>query len=278
MFAEDEKIIRSYLVGDFEQKFFDACLDNLTNIGNPLRLNNFAYAMRELIRNVLGRLAPTDEVIASPWYEQNEVVDGPTRAQRMKYAIQGWLSDETMQNELHVDIAKTLKELKDSVNDLSKYTHVESNTFDVKAEEIDDMSNNVFENVAQFFTIIQKTRKAVLDAVMDYVDEDMVQQFYQTINPDIDLLASHHEIENYWVKHIEKEDDRDGCVHVLVRGDVEVRLQYGSDGDVRRGDGYEMYENFPFTAELDVSYKNQYGDIRILEDGHYTFDVDSFYE
>ena len=183
-----------------------------------------------------------------------------------------------MHNELHMDISKEMKDLKDCVNDLSKYTHVEFATFDVDAKEVEDMSYNVFENVAQLFSLIQETKKAVLDAVIDYVDEDMVQQFYQTTNPEIDILASHHEIENYVVSSIEKSDDNDGCIHVSVCGEVEVRLQYGSDGDMRRGDGYEMYENFPFKAELDVSYKNHYGDIRsIMEDGDYSFDTNPFY-
>lgn len=278
MFEDDEKIIRAYLRGGFEFKFFDACLRNLADTANPLRLNNFAYAMRELMRNVFARMAPDDEVLNASWYIQNEDTTGPTRMQRMKYAIQGWLSDETMQEELHLDITWPLKSLKQSIDDLSKYTHVGPETFDARDEDVDDMVTEVLSSVANVFSLITTTRKAVHNAVLDCVNKDMVQQFYLTTNPDVDMLASHHELENFWVTDIEKTDDENGCVNVEVRGSVDVRLQYGSDGDMRRGDGYETNEKFPFTAELEVSYKNEYGDIRIANNGNYYIDTDSFYE
>ena len=279
MVSEEEKIIRTYLVGDFEEKFFDACLANLRDKENLLRVNNFAYAMRELIRNVLERLAPKDEVMNAPWYEQNEdVKDGPTRVQRIKYAIQGWLTDEALHEQLHMDVTEVLKNLKNSINELSKYTHVEPETFDVDDKTGDELSNKVLKYVVNMFETIKDEKRAVHNAVMECVDEDMIGQFYQTTNPEIDILSTHHEIEGYWVNEIKKEDDGKGNVHVSVTGSVDVRLQFGSNGDMRRGIGWETNESFPFKSELDVSYKNTYGDVRILEDGDYKIDVDSFYE
>lgn len=279
MVSEEEKIIRTYLVGDFEEKFFGACLANLREEENVLRVNNFAYAMRELIRNVLDRLAPKEVVMRAPWYVQNEdVKDGPTRMQRIKYAIQGWLTDEALHEQLHMDVTEVLKNLKNSINELSKYTHVEPETFDVDEIIGEELSNKVMKHVVNLFETIKEEKQAVHNAVMECVDEDMIGQFYQTTNPEIDILSTHHEIEGYWVNEIEKEDDGKGNVHVSVTGSVDVRLQFGSNGDMRRGIGWETNESFPFKSELDVSYKNTYGDVRILEDGDYKIDVDSFYE
>jgi predicted nucleic acid-binding Zn-ribbon protein len=278
MFAEDEKIIRTYLVGDFEEKFFDACLANLREEENVLRVNNFAYAMRELIRNVLDRLAPKEEVMRAPWYVQNEdVKDGPTRMQRIKYAIQGWLTDASLHEQLHMDVTEVLKNLKNSINELSKYTHVEPETFDVDEKICVELSESVLKHVVNLFETIKEEKQAVHKAVLECVDEDMIEQFYQTTNPEIDILSTHHEIEGYCVNEIDKEDDEKGNVHVSISGSVDVRLQYGSNGDMRRGIGWDTHESFPFTSELDVSYKNQFGDVRILEDGEYSFDVNSFY-
>lgn len=277
VYSNEEKIIRSYLVGKFESGFFNACLGNLKETENPLRLNNFAYAMRELMRNVFSRLAPDEDVLDAPWYEQNEGTTGPTRMQRMKYAVQGWLSDETMRKVLHVDVTSSLKSLKQSIDDLSKYTHVGPETFDMQDEEADDLVADVLSNVANVFSLIKSTRKAVHDAVLECVDDDMIQQFYQTTNPVIDELASHYEIERYWVTDISKTDDGEGCVHVEVEGTIDVRLQYGSDSDMRRDIGWETEESYPFTAVIEVSYKNEFGDIRIIEDGDYQVDTNSFY-
>ena len=278
MDREYEDIIRKHLEESFETRFFDACLANLREERNLLRLNNFAYAMRELIRNVLSRLAPDADVVHAPWYKQNPDTCGPTRYQRMKYAVQGWLSNKTMHEQLHINIDDLLSKLKSSIDDLSRFTHVGTETFDADNATIEELSERVLKQVANLFESIEEKRKAVHDAVLECVDEDMVQQFYLTTIPEIDELATHPEVEYYWVHEIEKEDDGEGCVHVKVVGSVDVRLQYGSDGDMRRDIGWETDSSYPFTAELEVSYKNVYGDIRILEEGEYKVDVDSFYE
>lgn len=46
-----------------------------------------------------------------------------------------------------------------------------------------------------------------------------------------------------------------------VKGKVNARLQYGSDGDMRRGDGFEMKKLFPFTSV--ITAKNVQGDVHI---------------
>ena len=69
--------------------------------------------MRELIRVVLERLAPDEEVVNAPWFESNykEHTNKVTRSQRIKYAIQGWLSDDYVTNTLRIDHQDNDKEL-----------------------------------------------------------------------------------------------------------------------------------------------------------------------
>ena len=278
MIIGNEEIIRTHLIGEYEVSFFSACLGNLYDEKNPLRFNNFAYSMRELLRNVLNRMAPAEEVKKAIWYRPDKNVDKPTRIQLMKYAVQGWLSDETMHEKLRVDIEAVLNELRESIDELSKYTHINESTFNVDKKDVVSMSGDIMEKVANWLQLIDETRNAVHEAVYECVDNDMIQQFYQTTNPELDLLSTHHEIENYWVDEIEKDDDNAGNIHVTVKGSVDVRLQYGSDGDLKRDIGWETYNNYPFTSQINVSYKNQYGDIRIINEGVYAIDVDSYYE
>ncbi len=37
----------------------------------------------------------------------------------------------------------------------------------------------------------------------------------------------------------------DSTVQITIKADVTVKQQYGSDGDIRRDDGYECYKTIP---------------------------------
>lgn len=98
MDAKLENAILGHLASGFEQDLFKAAIANVDDEKNQLRLNNFAYSMRELIRTVLERLAPDEDVINAPWFKPNDMQhpEKVTRSQRIKFAIQGWLSDEML--------------------------------------------------------------------------------------------------------------------------------------------------------------------------------------
>lgn len=131
--------ILPYLKTNFEKSLFEAALYNLNEADNKLRLNNFACAVRELTRHFLERLAPDEEVLSAPWFKPNDP-DNPkkiTRAQRIKYAIQGYLSDDFTKNVLLINLTEVSDNLKTSIDDLSKYTHVNPDTFDSGADAIE---------------------------------------------------------------------------------------------------------------------------------------------
>lgn len=52
-------------------------------------------------------------------------------------------------------------------------------------------------------------------------------------------------------------------VHIRVSGSLGVTLQWGSNSDLRRGDGAEMDESFEYTCELTCEAANP--DIEALE-------------
>jgi hypothetical protein len=61
--------VRAYLNKGFEENLFLASLRNLSDIGNPLRFNNFAYAIREIISILLHRLSSDEDIIKCSWYQ-----------------------------------------------------------------------------------------------------------------------------------------------------------------------------------------------------------------
>lgn len=71
--AEDSLTIdvRQHFKVEIERKIFDAAVRGFDSEDNPLRLNNFAFAMRELGRIWLEHLAPKDQVRQCAWFVQN---------------------------------------------------------------------------------------------------------------------------------------------------------------------------------------------------------------
>lgn len=274
-----EHIILQHLAQGFEQELFQAAIANVDDTPNKLRLNNFAYSMRELIRIVLERLAPDAEVLNAPWFKPNDKdhPDKVTRSQRIKYAIQGWLSDDYVTDTLRIDHQDKDKELRQNIDELSKYTHVTESTFNIEPVKITELALGVLCNVQLFLMNVAEARYQVQQAAIDCIDEEMIKEFYYNVQDDIDILSTHHEILSYMVTDINLKDQDSDTITLVVKGTVQVRLQWGSDGDMRRGDGYETQMSFPFSSTLIASYRNEQGDVHIVSR---TIDIntDQFYQ
>ena len=271
--------IASYLKTDFEKELFDAVFVNLHEKGNKLRLNNFAYAARELTRHFLSRLAPDKDVLNAPWFIPNDSQrpKAITREQRIRYAILGYLDETFARDTLQFDFTHVSKDLRKSIDDLSKYTHVNPETFNVDEDKILELTLNILESTAKFFKTISEAKNKIMNAVYNAVDKDMINKFYMETYNEIDMLATHHEILSYTVTSQKEVDKNNETITIQADGVVNVRLQYGSDGDMRRGDGYETQMDFPFTSEFVVNYKNQNGNIYI-ESAEIKVDNNSFFE
>lgn len=95
---------------------------------------------------------------------------------------------------------------------------------------------------------------------------------------ELDELSTHTTIET--VSDLEIHDlivNSGNEINVIGQGVVEVRLQYGSDGDERRGDGHYQYESFPFEFDLNLSYNPQ-KKLIVNESSSINIDTDSFYK
>lgn len=244
------KEIIERLSEDFERDLFEASLHNLDDSSNKLRFNNFAYSIRELTRHILVRLAPDKNVICTTWYKPTDSKrpDLITRKQRMQYAIQGGLSNEYVSGSLGIDVDEIGKKINDTIDVLSKYTHINPETFNIESDSIESMSIEVLESVVLLFRTIYECRALLTTSIEEHIDRTVVNNlFYDTIDS-IDYLATHYTVDSYSVDEIKLLDLDDSTVYFKATGFVDVKLQYGSDGDMRRGDGMTMSESFPFTG------------------------------
>lgn len=262
------------LSGDFEHDLFNAALYNLKDANNKLRFNNFAYSLRELTRHILARLAPDKNVLNTAWFipATPEKPKQITRKQRMKYAIQGGLLDDYVTDVLGIDVDKIGEKVNDSIDLLSKYTHINPESFYIEEDTIRSLSKNVMDAVSLLFQTIDENRSLLINELGIHIDKSVINNlFYETIDT-IDYLATHYNIENYSVDDIEILDIDDTTVYFKAEGYVGVKLQYGSDGDLRRGDGVTMCESFPFTGDFYGRIKDR---MEAFELNTETFEVDT---
>ncbi len=250
------EIIKDKLKGEFENKLFDACLKNLLDKNNPLRLNNFANAMRELTRHILKRLAPDENVLKCSWYKnETENKNGITRKQRSYFAVQGGLSNSYISNTLQIDVEEIHKKLNNSIRNLSKYTHIEPSNFNLADNEIDVFTNEIFKSVLDFLLLIEECKKVIISNLEQQIQSATIDEVLQETILEIDELCSHHFIDEVYTNDIEicKVDDKN--IIFKVSGTIGSEMQWGSNSDLRNDNGHVDRETFPFSCSLYSSVK-----------------------
>jgi hypothetical protein len=264
----NEKIAE--LIGDnaFELDLYEAAARNLTDEGNKLRFNNFAYAIRELSRHILYRLAPDSEVLQCGWYKNvTNRADGISRVQRAIYATQGGLLDDYVRNTLHLDPTAAHKALQTAIDRLSRYTHIELDVFDLAPEEVERLAQETTEAIAGLADAIKACRNNVIDGLEDAIQEGAIQEVVGDSLPSVDELATHFSLEDVYVDSSVITDITHDTIHFLVTGSISVILQWGSNSDLRNGDGAELAQDFNFTCLLTCpTAAPEPGELEFVED------------
>lgn len=249
----DHNKLESLVTNEFESSLLKASIKNLNDKGNKLRLNNFAYSVRELSRHILNSHSPDIEVKSCVWYT-NESGDSSkvTRGERIKYAIQGGLTDKFLEEEImHIsDLNNLKKEVIKSINTLSKYTHINEKNFNLSNIEVEKLSSNLLESFGKFHQTLMDCRSVILKELNTKIDNEFIEQLYESTFDEIDILSSHHTVESYSTSSIKITDINSCSIEMEVNGTVDVNLKYGSNSDFNRGDGLEIETAFPFTSSL----------------------------
>ncbi|MCK9622302.1 MAG: hypothetical protein M0R47_17405 [Methylobacter sp.] len=235
----------------FEKNLFAAAQKNLADKSNPLRLNNYSYAMRELTRHVLHRLAPDENVIQCSWYKnETDREKGITRKQRAYYAVQGGLGDSYVKDTLELEVDDIHRDLIKAINGLSKFTHIEPKVFDLPEAEVESLVNETTEAVYGFLATINDCRRLVIDSLWEHIDSAVIDETLKETIIAIDELATHHFVDEVYTDKIAIFEINHESILFRVEGTIGCELQWGSNSDLRRGDGAVLPQSFPFTCEL----------------------------
>lgn len=219
---------------------------------NPLRLNLFATAIRMLFEHIMGTLSPDAEVEACPWYKPIDGQTKPVRAQRIQYWLQGGLTDDFLEDELGLEPRELRTELLRAFNNLSKHVHGRADTLVRDPDELAAEAKVTVTAVEELIHAYHDCRMALIDPLVERLDEGAVDSLLSETILSVDELASHHTIEEVYTESTEVVSIGSSIVRYCATGTVSVTLQWGSNSDMRRGDGAELDESFPFQCMFDV--------------------------
>lgn len=280
MILKDTNELVKLLKSDFQRELLAATIENLNDSDNKLRFNNFAYSMRELSRHILHSLSHNQDIISCSWYKnETQKPNGISRGQRIKYAIQGGLEDDFVNRELVgiETINKLKKKLKTSIELLNKYTHINPDTFNIPEMETLRLSDEVMRHLIEFAKTIIDSRDLIFSEIEEKIDDEFIQHSISESIEEVDILATHHNVEEISVDRTEITKLLSSKIIIEVEGFVRVRLQWGSNSDLKNDIGAEMYDSFPYNSIVEVELKDTLEDAEI-EIKRFDVNTGSWYE
>jgi hypothetical protein len=236
--------------------FSHSCLEGarlaLGNPDNPLRLNFFSTAMRILFEHMMDTLVPIDAVMQCAWYKPEKEDGKPTRGQRITYTIQGGLSADFVIGQLHVDPKPLRRRLLDAVDECSKQIHAREYSVITDAGEQDAMAAAPIAAVEGLLDALHFCRRAVLEPIMESLDEAAVDTLLNESLVEVDELATHWSLQDVYIDETVVHAIGPDTVTYRSTGSIDVILQFGSNSDVRNDMGAELPQTFPFTCDIIV--------------------------
>lgn len=197
-------------------------------------------------------LAPVDQVKQASWFKPERPDGNATRWQRVVFTIQGGLSDTFVKDDLKVDPQPLRKRLLSAVDDLSKQVHGREQTIVTARVEQDASARATVMAMTAFLDTIHDCRAAILDPIAEALDDAAVDALLSDSLLEVDELASHFSLEEVYVHRTVVHAIGAHEITYRATGSVSVVLQWGSNSDLRRGDGAELSQSFPFFCDIEV--------------------------
>lgn len=250
--AETVAALKLKVDDQFSGWAIEGSLRALADHENPLRLNFFSTGMRILFEHLMDTLSPESEVVKASWFTPERRDGKPTRGQRVLFAIQGGLSEAFVKDELKVDLPPLRKRLTDAFAELSKHVHGGENTIVTDQADQDTVAERTAAAMGAFLDALRECREAVLKPIAEALDSAAVDTMLSDAMLEVDELATHFSVDELYVDSVTVSAIGADTIKYAVTGSVEVTLQWGSNSDVRRGDGAESSQSFPFQCEFQL--------------------------
>lgn len=253
--------LNSFLKDDFEKDLFLAARKNLDAEYHSLTFNNFAYAMRELIRHLLHRSAPDEEIRKCSWFKHDFTSkNGITRKHRLKYMIHGGLGAYLIKKmDLETEINDACSNLLSQQKVLDSFTHIEPETFAISLEECQKLAQECIEAVIRIVSIISQIKNEVFNKIEATLDSQLLESTIFESCVEIESLARRASIEELSTEGFEEIKILSNKVIFTVIGTANCHFEYGSRKEWREGDGTVLRPSFPFQAKVTVMIEQPFG-------------------
>ena len=136
------------------------------------------------------------------------------------------------------------------VSELGKHIHAREHTVIRDHADQDALAAEIISCAQTYFDTATSARAAILAPIEEALDDAAVDALLAETILEIDELATHHSIEEVYVDRIVVHRLDASEIVYRARGTISVGLQWGSNSDVRRGDGAELDESFPFECDI----------------------------
>jgi len=261
----------SHLENEFERDVYTGALRNYCTMGNPIRFNNFAFVMRELLTKIVDRRAPIEDVKLAKWYKKESDEYEVTRKQQLKFCAQGYFLESNLPDWVEEIIELFLKDYANLYRKLNQYTHISEKYKGLAPQKAFEFLKDlvvIFSSILETLDEIKShITQEIESSVQGVVFNKLVFESHEAL---IELsgqtIVAGVYVEEYSLSRVEP-----SMVIFEGEGYVECELNYGS-----KNDGVSLGHTVPFSFILASNFE----DIKNL-DFHgqgMILDNSSFYE
>lgn len=223
-------------------------LQSYSDAGNKLRFTNAGNALRELLREFLEVVASDAEVKKAPWFVADATSkSGVTRRHRIDYAIFQNLTPEKFPKAFAGQADAIASDLLKDIGKLSALTHVTEEVLEKTYAETAPLFTGVMQRFLMLVSAIETSRaiaeEDIAVEIQSHLDDIFTAEFFD----ELDILSTHTRPQGASDVEIGDVTFDENWIEFSGSGSVDCDLQYGSDGDVERGDGVESSDSYPFT-------------------------------
>jgi len=268
---EIEKLY-TFLGNSFEREMLTLALRNYCSMGNPIRFNNFAYVMRELLTVALNRLAPKENVIDAQWYERESDDFEVTRRQQLKFCAQGYFIDSLVPDYVEKEKSKLLGDFAKLYRKLNQYTHINEKYIKLSPQTsfafLKDLIS-IFSSILEFSSLINEH---IVQSVEESVRGIIFNHLFFESHEALIELSGQTIVEGVYIEDYSLFDITEDMLIFDGNGYVECELNYGSGND-----GVSMGHSVPFLFSVE-SMMNDHKKLELCEEGGMILDNSGFYE
>ena len=259
------------------QTILRGALESFQDSSNPARFVNTGNLLRELQREFLAVVAPDDSVRNAPWFVADPTSrNGVTRRHRIDYSIFGNLTKSKFPKSFTEQADQTASDLLKDIGKLSELTHVTEVVLEKPYSESTPLFTAVMQRFLLLIAAIESSRMLVQEDIVAELQSQLDEIFTGDFFDELDCLSSHTRPQGASDVEITDLSFDESWIEFKGTGSVECDLQWGSDGDVERGDGAVSSDSYPFT----FSGRVPIGDLSRIEIERESIQIDtsSFYE